>query len=108
MVQRIACHPDSIRPEIGCHCLRPVVLSMQEHGPRHLLQFPDPSFGYSILVVGINAGKAKTLIAGLATLLPSVGHKDSIVSMVVLDMDAVGAAEVFKCLLANDGLLCID
>jgi len=56
-------------------------------------------------VVGIDTGKAKTLVAGLATLLPSIGCEDSIVSMVVLDMDAVGEAEVLKCLLANDGLL---
>jgi len=81
---------------------------MQEHGLCHLLQFLDPSFGNSILVVGIDAGEAKTLIAGLATLLPSIGCEDSIVSMVVLDMDAMGEAEVFECLLANDGLLCIN
>ena len=84
------------------------MLSMQEHGSCHLLQFPDSSFGNSILVMGIDAGKAKTLIAGLATLLPSIGCKDSIVSMVVFDMDAMGEAEVLKCLLANDGLLCIN
>ncbi len=81
---------------------------MQEHGPCHLLQFLDPLFGNSILVVGIDAGKAKTLVAGLATLLPSIGCKDSIVSMVVLDVDTMGEAEVFKCFLANDGLLCIN
>ena len=81
---------------------------MQEHGLRHLLQFPDPSFGNSILVVGIDVGKAETLVAGLTTLLPSIGCKDSIVSMVMLDMDAMGEAEVLKCLLANDGLLCIN
>jgi len=52
----------SIGLEIGCHCLRPVVLSMQEHGLCHLLQFPDPTFGNSILVVGIDTAKAKTLI----------------------------------------------
>ena len=66
------------------------MLSMQEHGLCHLLQFPDPSFGNPILVVDIDAGKSKTLIAGLATLLPSVGCEDSIVSMVVLDVDAMG------------------
>ncbi len=98
----------SIGLEIGCHCLRPVVLSMQEHGLCHLLQFPDPSFGNSILVVGIDAGKTETLVAGLATLLPSIGSKYSIVSMIMLDMDAMGEAEIFKCFLANDGLLCID
>ena len=84
------------------------MLSMQEHGLHHLLQFLDPSFGNTILVVGIDASKAKTLITGLATLLPSIGCKDSIISMVVLDMDAVGEAEVFECLFANDGLLSID
>jgi len=81
---------------------------MQEHGSHHLLQFPDPSFGNFILVVGIDTSKAETLVAGLATLLPSIGCKDSIVSMIMLDMDTVGEAEIFKCFLANDGLLCID
>ncbi len=60
------------------------------------------------MVMGIDTGKAKTLIAGLASLLPSVGCKDSIVSMIMLDMDAMSEAEVLKCFLANDGLLCIN
>jgi len=81
---------------------------MQEHGPCHLLQFPDPLFGNSILVVGIDSGKAKTLVAGLTTLFPSIGCEDSIISMVMSDMDAVGEAEVFKMPFAYDGLFCID
>jgi len=81
MVQCITCHLDSIGSQIGHHSLRPVVLSVQEHGPCHLLQFLDPSFGNPILVMGIDTGKAEALIAGLAAILPSIGSKDSIVSI---------------------------
>ncbi len=108
MIKCVTCHLDSIRPKVGCHCLWPAMLSMQEHGSCHLLWFLDPSFGNAILVVGINTSEAETLVAGLANLLPSIGCKDSIISMIVLDMDAMGEAEVLECLLANDGLLCID
>ena len=64
------------------------------------MQFPDPLFGNPILVVGIDTCKAETLIVGLAALLPSVGGKDPIVSMIELDIDAVIEAEVFEYLLA--------
>jgi len=83
-------------------------MSMQVHGLHHLLQFLDLLFGNSILVMGIDAGKAKILVAGHAALLPCIGCEDSIVSMIMLDMDAMCEAEVLKCLLANDGLLSIN
>jgi len=74
------------KAKVSCHHLGPVVLSMQEHGLCHLLQFLDPLFGNPILLMGINADKAETLVAGLAALLPGIGCKDGIVSMIVLDM----------------------
>ena len=69
---------------------------MNQHCSCCLLECPDPSLCFAILVVCIHASKGKTLSFLSATAYPCVCSEDAIVGMIVLDAHTMGASIMFE------------
>ena len=88
-----------IWPRGNADCLRPVLACVKKLLPGTLGQVSDGSPCYFILKLGINPTEGESLIALLARHLEVVVGKLIIVTVVMLDPDAVLGSKLFKCLL---------
>ncbi len=89
----------SIWPKGNADLLRPALACVKKLLPGALGQVLDGSLCYSILKVGIDPTEGVSLIALLACHLEVVVGKLTIVTVVMLDPDAVLGSESFECLL---------
>ena len=79
----------------------PLVGGVYHHGAAVVLDIPYAAFGQAVGMMSVYSGKlhalwVKVLLAGLD---PVVGAEDTIVSVVVQDLNTVGGGEQFKSLL---------
>ncbi len=61
-------------------------------------------FGNSILEIGVHATESKPLVAGLSCLLEGVVGKLSVITAILLDVDAMLGGKLLDCLLGKHGL----
>ena len=95
----------SIWPKGNADLLRPALACVKKLLPGALGQVLDGSLCYSILKVDIDPAEGELLIALLARHLEVIVGKLTIVTVVMLDLDAVLGSKSFKCLL---GLNCFQ
>jgi hypothetical protein len=88
-----------IWPKGNADCLRPALVCMKKLLPGALGWVLDGSLRYSILKVGINPTEGESLIALLTRHLEVVVGKSTIVTVVMLDPDAMLGSKLFECLL---------
>ena len=86
------------------HHYRPASTSMEQLLAGALQQIPNYTLGNFILKVGIHATKSKLLVVGLTCLLEGIVDKLSVVTVIVLDADAMLSGKLLKHLLGKDGL----
>jgi hypothetical protein len=75
---------------------------IEELLPHALAEVMDGLLRNAILEVGIDPAKGKMLSLGAVTILESVVHEMSIVTMVMEDADAMLLGEMLKCALSFD------
>jgi hypothetical protein len=88
-----------IWPKGNADRLRPALACVKKLLPGTLGQVLDGSLHYSILKVGIDPAEGELLIALLAQNLEVIVGKLTIVTVVMLDPDAVLGSKSFECLL---------
>jgi hypothetical protein len=88
-----------IWPKGNADRLRPVLACVKKLLPGALRQVLDGPHRYSILKVGIDPTESESLIALLACHLEVVVGKLTIVTVVMLDLNAVLGSKSFECLL---------
>jgi hypothetical protein len=86
-----------IWPKGDADCLQPALACMKKLLPGTLGQVSDGSLCYSMLKVNIDPAEVESLIALLACHLEVVVGKLSIVTVVMLDPDAVLGSKLFEC-----------
>jgi hypothetical protein len=97
---RVGSVTKGIWPKGNADCLRPALMCVKKLLPGALRQISDGSLCYFILKVGIDPAEGESLIALLVHHLEVVVGKLTIVTVVMLDPDAVLGSISFECSLA--------
>ena len=83
--------PECVWPEVRGDCTWPTLLCMKEHGSSVVLEISNALFGHSILEMGVNATEGKLLVGFFDGASEGVILEATVVSVVSLDVDSMGA-----------------
>ena len=84
----------------GGDCLRPIVLSEEEHGLSRVAKVANPFLCHTILMMCIHPAVSYGLVPCSTSCFEMSVRKDSIITMIMFDVDIVRGSELFKCKLS--------
>ena len=90
VVQTVVGHADCVGPKIGSDGRWPAMRGMDEVAAAQVLKGAYLAFRASILMVGVDSRESKRLVVRPTIFSPGLAGKDTIVTMIVLDGDAMG------------------